>query len=421
MDLLSTPFGDVRLGRPNGKANDPRRSWDAADEFVLRHLADGSLAPGARVLVINGGAGALACALAAWRPTVVSDSFTDHRATVDHLVANGRTPDDVRLLAPLELGALATETATETATEAATGTRTGSASPGFDLAIVKVPKSSAFLDDELRRLAPLLAPGATVVGAGMVRHVHTSTVEAFETLIGPTTTTRAERKARLLLAIPDRERAPAPLQWPRTVPIGAGWVDGVDAVVVNHANVFSRDRLDPGTRLLLANLGDPSGPDLPTGADADGPRPVVVDLGCGNGIVGTAVAARWPGAQVVFVDDSFSAVAAAAATVEANLGSVSGHRFVVGDALDRVASGGPVAPASVSSVLVNPPFHDDHALGDATAWRMFTGAHRVLVRGGEIRVVGNRHLGYHAKLRRIFGNCEVVASDPRFVVFSARR
>jgi 16S rRNA (guanine1207-N2)-methyltransferase len=52
---------------------------------------------------------------------------------------------------------------------------------------------------------------------------------------------------------------------------------------------------------------------------------------------------------------------------------------------------------------------------------MFTGARRVLAPGGELWVVGNRHLGYHVKLRRLFGNCRLVASDPKFVVLRAVR
>jgi 16S rRNA (guanine1207-N2)-methyltransferase len=72
-------------------------------------------------------------------------------------------------------------------------------------------------------------------------------------------------------------------------------------------------------------------------------------------------------------------------------------------------------------VVNNPPFHDDHAVGDATAWRMFRDAHRALRPGGELWVVGNRHLGHHAKLGRLFGGCTTVAANPKFVVLRAER
>ncbi len=39
---------------------------------------------------------------------------------------------------------------------------------------------------------------------------------------------------------------------------------------------------------------------------------------------------------------------------------------------------------SADLVLNNPPFHSHQATTDATAWRMFTGARRVLRPGGEL-------------------------------------
>ncbi|EPJ35110.1 putative Ribosomal RNA large subunit methyltransferase G [Streptomyces afghaniensis 772] len=50
---------------------------------------------------------------------------------------------------------------------------------------------------------------------------------------------------------------------------------------------------------------------------------------------------------------------------------------------------------------------------------MFSGARRALRPGGELWVIGNRHLGYHVKLRKLFGNSRLVASDPKFVVLKA--
>ncbi|MBW8806802.1 MAG: methyltransferase, partial [Catenulisporales bacterium] len=88
----------------------------------------------------------------------------------------------------------------------------------------------------------------------------------------------------------------------------------------------------------------------------------------------------------------------------------------------RVADGmSGFEPGSVDVVLNNPPFHSHQATTDAVAWRMFTGSRTALRRGGELWVVGNRHLGYHAKLKRLFGNCDVVAGNPKFVVLRAVR
>jgi 16S rRNA (guanine1207-N2)-methyltransferase len=52
---------------------------------------------------------------------------------------------------------------------------------------------------------------------------------------------------------------------------------------------------------------------------------------------------------------------------------------------------------------------------------MFSDAHRVLRSNGQLWVIGNRHLAYHAKLKRIFGNCDIIGSNSKFVVFRATR
>ena len=80
-----------------------------------------------------------------------------------------------------------------------------------------------------------------------------------------------------------------------------------------------------------------------------------------------------------------------------------------------------IATESCDLVLCNPPFHQDRTVGDLLARRMLQDAHRVLRPGGELRLVGNRHLGYHARLTDLFGGCALVAEDRRFSVLSAAR
>ncbi|MEO5678630.1 MAG: methyltransferase [Acidimicrobiales bacterium] len=69
--------------------------------------------------------------------------------------------------------------------------------------------------------------------------------------------------------------------------------------------VFSGDRIDPGTRVLLDHR--PSAP--PTGD--------LLDLGCGYGPLAVALALRAPGARVWAVDVNERAVALCAANAEA--------------------------------------------------------------------------------------------------------
>ncbi|GGU99393.1 ribosomal RNA large subunit methyltransferase G [Streptomyces filipinensis] len=375
---MTTPWGEIELSRFPEDPRDRLRAWDASDAYLLRHLAEEGVPLTGSVVVLGDRWGALVTALARHRPTQITDSFLSQEATRANLARAGVEPGAVRLL-----------------------TTQDPPPERVDVLLVRVPKSLALLEDQLLRLAPAVHADTVVVGTGMVKEIHTSTLQLFERILGPTRTSLARQKARLIFCAPDPAPARPANPWPYSyaLPDGLGAVSG--RTVVNHAGVFCADRLDIGTRFLLRHLPGP-------GAGR------VVDLGCGNGVVGTAVALADPTAEVLFVDESFQAVASAEATYKAN--GVPGHaEFRVGDGLAGVA------PGSVDLVLNNPPFHSHQATSDATAWRMFTGALRSLRPGGELWVIGNRHLGYHVKLRRLFGNCELVASDPKFVVLRAVR
>ncbi|WP_317441859.1 methyltransferase [Streptomyces collinus] len=374
---MTTPWAEFELSRFPEDPRDRLRAWDASDAYLLRHLAEEGVPLTGTVVVLGDRWGALATALAEHRPTQITDSFLSQEATRANLARAGVEPGAVRLL-----------------------TTQDPPPERVDVLLVRVPKSLALLEDQLLRLAPAVQADTVVVGTGMVKEIHTSTLRLFERILGPTRTSLARQKARLVFCAPDPAlRRPAnPWPYSYTLPDGVGAVSG--HTVVNHAGVFCADRLDIGTRFFLGHL--PAGP----GAGR------VVDLGCGNGVVGTAVALADPEAEVLFVDESFQAVASAEATYKAN--GVPGHaEFRVGDGLAGVA------PDSVDLVLNNPPFHSHQATTDATAWRMFSGAKRALRPGGELWVVGNRHLGYHVTLKRLFGNSRLVASDPKFVVLKA--
>ncbi|MFD8714450.1 methyltransferase [Streptomyces anulatus] len=381
MNRLTTSQGAFELARFPEHPRDPFRAWDAADEYLLRQLTDPETGPvdlSGTVAVVGDRWGALATALAAHRPVQVSDSYLARRATLANLARNGLDQDAVRLLSSRD-----------------------TPPDRIDVLIVRVPKSLAFLEDQLHRIAPAVHAGTVVIGTGMVKEIHTSTLKLFERIIGPTRTSLAVRKARLIFCTPDPALPRTPSPWPYRyeLPADVGPVAGL--TTVNHAGIFCAERLDIGTRFFLKHLPSRGG------------AVRVVDLGCGNGVLGLSAAVSNPEAHLTFVDESYGAVASAEETFRAGAPAGAKADFLVGDGLDGLD------PGSVDLVLNNPPFHSHMATTDATARTMFTGARTALRQGGELWVVGNRHLSYHTHLRRIFGNCTTVAGDPKFVVLRA--
>lgn len=371
---FSVPQGDFQLTR--GESGDRSlRAWDAADEYLLGHLFDSGTSIAGPVLVVNDGFGALAVALSNSAPEVVSwnDSFIAHQCLARNLEQNQINVDAVHALS-------------------------SAADPRgmFDLVLIKIPKHNSLLEDQLHRLRPVLHERSTVIAGGMVRHIHTSTLKLFEQILGSTKTSLAKKKARLAFVEfnvnGDPGENPWPLQWSH---------DGLQ--ISSRAGVFSARKLDIGTRLLLDNL------DSVAGASE------VVDLGCGNGVVGATFLAQNEQAQCLFVDESYAAVASAEATAHSS-GIGRRARFEIAQGLDEV-----VSSDSVDLVLNNPPFHDNVALSSAVASQMFQASRQALRPGGTLVVVGNRHLGYHINMKRLFGNCQTVASNSKFVVLSAHR
>ena len=369
MPVFTTPFASLDLFRQPPQRDDPLQAFDAADEYLLNHLAEQGLAPEARVLVLNDSFGALAASLAGKAQIISSgDSHLGALALRNNLACNGLAADSVQFVP---------------ASQTVQGP--------FDWVLIRIPKTLALLEEQLIRLHSQLAPGARVVAAGMVKHLPRSAGDLLEQYIGPVQASLAVKKARLLLVTPT-EKAAVVSPYPSRYLLDAPRLE-----LLNHANVFCREGLDIGTRAFLPHLPKNIG------------SARVADLGCGNGVLGIACALTNPDAQLTLVDESYMAVQSAAENWQAALGD----RAVTIRADDGLAE---QAEDSLDIVLCNPPFHQQQVVGDFLAWRMFQQARAALVTGGELWIVGNRHLGYHAKLKRLFRGVEQVAANPKFVV-----
>ena len=112
-------------------------------------------------------------------------------------------------------------------------------------------------------------------------------------------------------------------------------------------------------------------------------------------MLGIAYALLNPQAELALVDESYMAVQSARENWRAALGE---------------------RPAGLQAW---PPVTSLQVVGDFLAWRMFLQARDALAAGGELWIVGNRHLGYHAKLKRLFRGVEQVAANPKFVILKA--
>ncbi|XVO86741.1 methyltransferase [Pseudomonas palleroniana] len=374
MPLLHSPFAQLDLIRQPEQHNDPLQAFDAADEYLLDYLAQQQPAATTRVLVLNDSFGALAASLQGQvQVTSSGDSFLAALGLEKNLVRNGKTFDAVPFIP---------------ASQVPMGP--------FDRVLIRVPKTLALLEEQLIRLQGQLAPGTEVIAGAMIKHLPRAAGELLERYIGPMHASLAVKKARLLIATVD-QRPTALSPYPTRYALDTPAIE-----LLNHANVFCREGLDIGTRAFLPHLPKNLG------------NARVADLGCGNGVLAIASALQNPAAHYTLVDESFMAVQSAAENWRAALG----ERDVVIRAGDGLAG---QEAQSLDVVLCNPPFHQQQVVGDFLAWRMFQQAREILVVGGALYIVGNRHLGYHTKLARLFRGVEQIATTPKFVIIKARK
>ena len=371
---MQTPHGEFILQRLPHRKNELLRAWDAADEYLLDYLNRQELpANGSQILIINDSFGALTIALSQFAPCALSDSYLSQAATRINLTANGIDSDAIELIHSLD-----------------------EPQGSFGLVLIKAPKSLALLEDELIRLRPHITAETQLIVAGMIKGLPSRVWKLLERVIGPTSTSLARKKARLIFATPDPELAIPSSPYPSCYTL-----EGTKYQICHHANLFSRESLDIGTRLFLQHI--------PLFAKAQN----IIDLGCGNGVLGIIAAERNPEATIHFVDESHMAVASAQGNFIAAFGADHPATFRVDDGLSDFTAN------SADIILCNPPFHQQSTMGDHLAQRMFRDSKKVLKTGGELWIVGNRHLRYHQSLKKLFGNVTLIESNRKFVVLKA--
>lgn len=372
--LLQLPQGNFELQRLPKRPKELLRAWDAADEYLLTTLYD-EVKPDleSKLLIFNDSFGALAVALHKFKPTAVSDSYLSQAATRLNIAANNLSVESVTLLNSLQV-----------------------LDGQFDYVLIKAPKTLAFLEDFLIRLQAFIHPETQIIVAGMVKTLPSSVWKLLESLIGETRTSLAKKKARLIFATPNPQREIPQQSFPVYYPL-----ENSSYRLCNHANVFSRERLDIGTRFLLANL--PHEPQVKN----------IVDLGCGNGVVGLMLAEKHLQATLHFVDESFMAVDSAKQNFNNVFKGQRKAQFYVSDALSEFA------PESMDLIVCNPPFHQQNTIGDYIALSMFNQSYKVLKEGGQLWVIGNRHLGYEKRLKERFCQTRLIAANTKFVIIQA--
>ncbi|GGY63996.1 ribosomal RNA large subunit methyltransferase G [Marinobacter zhanjiangensis] len=330
--------------------------------------------------------GALALGLADFELTVIADSAVLGDALALNAHANKLTAPGVDSWRD-ELGPVSAGESPELAEDR------------FDAVVLKVPRQLDYLEFLLRWVNQVLRPDGWLLTGGMIKHLPDQAARVYQRLVMTDAVLPARKKARLVLCRAGTETL---ADWQG---LWKGYPEPAAGTSLQALPaVFARERLDIGTRELLPFIPD----SVATVTEGAG----VLDLGCGNGILGLSALAARPDLAVTWADISSQAVLSARANVKASGLDDSACHFVHTD-------GVPVGTGPFRIILLNPPFHEGGVVGDHIALRLFAEAAEALAPDGELLMVGNRHLGYHRSLHSVFADVQQLHATPKFVVFRA--
>ncbi len=169
---------------------------------------------------------------------------------------------------------------------------------------------------------------------------------------------------------------------------------GLDLRFTTDAGVFSRDRLDRGTEVLLKALPPLAGR--------------VLDLGCGWGAVGTALGAKYPALDIVMTDVNRRAADLARRNLLQN--GVKA-RVVEGDGFEAVEG-------LFDAIVTNPPIR----AGKAVVFGLFAEARERLRPGGALYAVIRKQQGAPSALtflKENYAGAEVVDRSSGYHVLRA--
>ncbi|WOT05965.1 methyltransferase [Shewanella youngdeokensis] len=378
---LSVSGIELELFRYPSRQESNLQAWDAADEHLIKHLVDTEQAP-TNTLIVNDNFGALTAGLLSinpdWPLTLETDAKTSLLGTTQNLSRNQLSADSLTWVNSRD-----------------------ELPQGIQLVLMKLPKNLNYFSHQLKRLSQVLPAGTQVFIGAKAKSINKSLLETISRNLGAASASLTWKKTRVITCITDGK--------PRALPTTIDWsVPEFNLKISNLSNVFAANKLDIGARIMLDNM-------------PKGEFKSIVDLGCGNGILGLHAKQCFPDAYIHFIDDSEMAVTSAKANWALNKldnPELVGQQatFAWDDCLTNMNEG-----FRPDLILCNPPFHQGEAITDHIAWQMFLDAFRRLKNGGILHVVGNRHLAYHVKLKRIFKNCTTVESNGKFVILQAQK
>jgi len=258
-------------------------------------------------------------------------------------------------------------------------------------AFVRLGKDRRALTMALHAAASVVAPGGAIVLFGANVEGVKSVGKALEDVAEGVVTVDTRRHSRVFAGRRRTEIAGLRASLDAWREVNEVTLNGRARPWVSYPGVFAGGVLDAGTALLLDHL-----PPLRVGS-------VVLDMGCGSGIIGAAVRERMKDGAVDLVDSD-------AVAIEAARENVPGTTIICGDGLAA-------APRTrYDTILSNPPIHEGVEESFAFLQRLIADAPARLQPDGVLHVVIQSRIRALPWFEAAFKEATIVAQDRRFQI-----
>jgi 16S rRNA (guanine1207-N2)-methyltransferase len=268
-----------------------------------------------------------------------------------------------------------------------------------DTVIIHFPKSKAELNFTLAMLAPYLGSDAKIFFVGEKKGGVQSTPKLAKSFLTNIQKLDAARHCLLYVGLLNQAKKNTTFkldEWYKTYQIS---IEGVTLNVASLPGVFSQQKLDVGTSLLLHNL-----PDTMQGR--------ILDFGCGAGVISCFIGLKYHDNEINLELLDVSALALASAKKSLSLNNLTANIFA-SDSLSRVNK-------TYQHIVSNPPFHQGTKTNYKATEDFLAGIKKHMARQGDISIVANSFLQYPKIIKSSLGNVQTVAKQQGFSIYFSK-
>ncbi|MFT5823155.1 MAG: 23S rRNA (guanine1835-N2)-methyltransferase [Crocinitomix sp.] len=338
------------------------KAWNAADELMV----DGISTEEKTIGIYNDGFGYISCHLANQNPTIITDLKSQEVAIKTNAESNQVELDAANFF--LLMDELPKQ---------------------LEAAYLKIPKSIALFETYLQHIYANLQDDGKVICGFMTKYFNKNLLEVAGRYFENVEQSKAKKKARLIILSGKKEVATA-------VNIESFKYEHFD--LEQYKGVFSSGKVDKATHYLLENLKIPEN------------HARVLDMACGNGIIGKWILDKTAVDEMHFLDDSSLALESAKLNVDDTKAHFH-HNYELNHFEEN----------SLDWVVTNPPFHFENTIDISIPIKLCRAAKFSLKPGGILTIVANSNVGYEAFLKSHFSDVEIQISNHQFKVYNCTK